>query len=405
MGSSIQTKYEINGVISTNKTVWQNLQTLASAAGCFLTFDIHAGKWAVIINEPGDSVYSFGDHNIIGAITISSTGVNELYNRVQIDFPHADLDDARDTIIDQIPVEDFYPNENDNLLSLSYDIINNPVHAEMLALRELKQSRVDKIIKFNTDYRALGLKAGDIIDVTSSVHSFTAKKFRIIVIEEADNESGSIDLVISALEYDANVYDYTDVYRYARSTKTGIPTDSANQSISNSNQEALLKQPLAILHAFQIPAISRPAAPALTSFGQSFVLPYNGNYKVTYTINWGALPTQDYPIRSGVAKISVITLRSGASWGAGTNIPLGDWAGTGDKKVQLFEDHFLQGFFTGTAGQKINYGIYTETNYGAGATFYSINDSTGEIYEQTVPANYSAAILVQVELYLLNRIY
>jgi hypothetical protein len=235
--TTINAQYTINGVIDTTKPVMQNINALANASGCWATFDINQGKWAVIINKVGTSVASFTDSNIIGPITISGTGLTELYNKVEVRFPHKDILDQVDTIIDSIPSGDLYPNEPLNTLSIQYDLINDPVQAEQLALMELKQSRVDEIIKFTTDYSKLGLKAGDLIDVTSAMLGYTNKVYRIITIEE-DDGTDSIVLSITALEYDTNVYDFTDIARYQRNRTNGILSQANNSAVTSSNNKA-----------------------------------------------------------------------------------------------------------------------------------------------------------------------
>ena len=218
-------RYRINGVLSTDATVMQNMETLSRAAQSWFTYDVTQGKWAVIINTTGNSIASFDDSNITGPVSISGTGLSDLYNRVRVEFPHVDLDDQVDFVEIAIPSEDRNPNEPDNTLNISFDVINDPVMAEMLGLIELKQSRVDKVIKFTTDYSYIGLKAGDLIDVTNTVLGFTNKVFRIISLEEADDEAISIS--ITATEYDANVYDVSDLFRYERSNENGIVTKGA----------------------------------------------------------------------------------------------------------------------------------------------------------------------------------
>lgn len=215
-------KYRINGVISTDKTVLQNMEILASAAGAWVTYDTHAGRWSAIINKSEDSIASFNDSNIIGPINVSGTGFTDLYNSVHVEFPHVDLNDQTDYINIDIPTVDRYPNEFDNVLQLQYDIINDPVQAEQLGLIELKQSRIDHVINFVTDFSKIGLKAGDVIDVTNSVYGYDSKKFRIITLTEIDGDEGNLNLEITALEYDENVYNIGDLYRYQRSNSTGI---------------------------------------------------------------------------------------------------------------------------------------------------------------------------------------
>lgn len=222
MATILDARYRINGLLATEKTAMANMEQLCNAAGCWLTYDIHDGKWAFVINKAGTSVSSFDDSNIIGAITVSGTGLTDLYNKVKVEFPHRDLRDQTDYVEIEIPGADRNANEPDNTLNIKYDIINDPVQAELLGFIELKQSRVDKVIKFQTDFSKIGLKAGDIIDVTNTIYGFSSKLFRIVSIAEQDTDEGNIVLDITALEYDANVYDESDLYRYERTNSNGI---------------------------------------------------------------------------------------------------------------------------------------------------------------------------------------
>ena len=219
---SVNARYKINGVISTDKTVMQNIENMCNAAGTWLTYDVHAGKWAFVINKLEDSIASFNDSNIIGGINISSTGLTDLYNSVKVEFPHIDLNDQRDFIRDEIPIADRNANEQLKELGIQFDIMNDPVQAEMLGLMELKQSRIDKVIQFTTDFSYLGLKGGDVIDITAEIYGFTNKKFRIVSITEQDTSEGTISLNITALEYDESVYATDNLTRYDRTTSNGI---------------------------------------------------------------------------------------------------------------------------------------------------------------------------------------
>lgn len=225
---------EINGVIDTNQNVLENLNMLATAAGCFLTWDPSEGLWSVIPNTTGSSVKSFDDSNIIGPIAVSSSGINELYNSVSINFPHKDLRDSVDTIILTIPEGDRYAQELDNNLEITLPIINDPVQAQLIANRELKQSRVDKVIRFTTDYTSNGLKAGDLIAITASMYGFTNKVFRVTAIEEEDTDEGAIVFSITALEYDADVYSTAGLTRETKTKRTGIIPKISNAAIQTS---------------------------------------------------------------------------------------------------------------------------------------------------------------------------
>lgn len=246
--STIQ-QFTINGVIDTNQSILSNLEKIASAAGAWLTYDINQGKWAVVINTTGSSTVSFDDSNIIGGINISSTGLTEVYNSVEVEFPHKDIKDRKDYITLTVAEEDRYPNEPDNKLTIKFDIVNEPIQAELLASRELKQSRIDKVIEFRADYSYMGLKAGELIDVTNEQYGFTNKVFRIIKVNEEDGENGEFQISITALEYDADVYDSTGLIRTEKSIVNGITAKNNNDSVQTSDDVDMGNQLVRLLAA------------------------------------------------------------------------------------------------------------------------------------------------------------
>jgi hypothetical protein len=250
--ATISSAYKINGVIDTAQSVYKNIQNIANASGCWFTYDIHAGKWAVIINTTGSSVASFTDSNIIGSINVSGKGVRELYNRVVVEFPHEDILDQKDYTEYAIDDADLFPNEAENTLNFSSELVNKPEQAQRLALQELKQSRVDKVIEFRTDYSKLGLKAGDLIDITSSMLDYTNKIFRITTVSEEDGDDNSIVIAITALEYDSTVYDYTSVFRQVRDRANGIIVKTINTAVAAEEDKGMGSQLLRMLGASMV---------------------------------------------------------------------------------------------------------------------------------------------------------
>src|SRR6056300_493235 len=175
---------EINGIIDTSNPTIDNINMLATAAGAYFTHDLQAGKWTFnIIKGSYTSVKNFSDSNIIGPISVHSKGISEFYNVCSIEFPHKDLRDAVDTVIVKKPTSEWFTYEKRNELKLQMPIINDPVQAQYIASKELNQSRLDKVIRFTSDFTANGITAGDIIDVTSSMHQFSGKPFIVIEIE------------------------------------------------------------------------------------------------------------------------------------------------------------------------------------------------------------------------------
>lgn len=231
--STLDDRYQINGLIDSANPVLENAEAILNAAASWLSYDTHDGKWGIVINKADTSLASFDDSNILGSISLSGTGLQDLYNQVKVEFPHRELKDSADFYNIEIP-ESSIPsdwadfsrnaNEEDNPLNITYDIINEPVQAQMLGLIELKQSRLDKIIQFQTDFSYYNLKAGDIIDVTNTRFNFTNKLFRIISITEVQDDGGALIMDITALEYNAYVYSIADLYRFTRSDDNGIIT-------------------------------------------------------------------------------------------------------------------------------------------------------------------------------------
>ena len=204
---SLRNDFEINGVIDTNKPVWKNIENIANSAGAWVTYDSTAGKYYPIINKTGTSSHSFTDTNIIGPIKVSGTGLDQLYNKCYVSFPLTDVKDSSDTLKINAPGAILKDDEPDNQMNLTYPLVNNPVQAAKLGLLELKQSRVDLVVEFTTDFHQNDVKAGELIDITNDIFSWTNKVFRVLQVKEVDN---SKDLLyqITALEYDADVYTF-----------------------------------------------------------------------------------------------------------------------------------------------------------------------------------------------------
>jgi hypothetical protein len=230
MSTILDNRYTINGAISTDRSVLDNLSTLASACGTWITYDTHEGKFAVVINKAGTSSHSFTDDNIIGPIKLSLTPLDKIYNTVKVVYPHEDLKGKTDFIQISIPAIERLANEYENVLNLNYQVVTNPVQAQLLSFIELKQSRVDKVITFTTDFSRIGVKAGDLIDVTNATLGFTSKVFRVITVSEADSDAGAIEINITALEYDASVYNESNLSRYIRTDSDGITPLSSLQA-------------------------------------------------------------------------------------------------------------------------------------------------------------------------------
>jgi len=198
-----------------------NIENIANSAQCWVTYDITQGKWSVVINQAGTSTHSFDDSNIVGEVDLVTTQLDRLYNAVEVQYPDNDLEDSNSFVRAEMLPADLLQNEPENVLRLTYPLLSEQIQALNLGLTELKQSRLDKVITFVSDYTAYGIRAGDIIDVTIDTYNWTSKLFRVLQLEEVDRADGYIDIRITANEYDDNIYTH-DLSRFTLSNEDGI---------------------------------------------------------------------------------------------------------------------------------------------------------------------------------------
>lgn len=200
---------QINGVVRTSEPVWSNLERLAEASTAWFTYNTHEGLYSWTINAAGNSVASITEADIIGPIQISGSGLTNLYNAIEIEYPRNDMNDQPHYATLNLPDNLRNAYEPDNTLQVSSEFINNQPQAEHYAMITLKQSRLDLTVTIVMDYSKINLQAGNIIDITSDTYGWTAKEFRIMRVREIEGDDGSLRLEFSCTEYDDTIYDGT----------------------------------------------------------------------------------------------------------------------------------------------------------------------------------------------------
>jgi hypothetical protein len=197
---------KINGLVRTTEPVWSNIERLSEACTAWYTYDTHAGVYAWTINEAGNSIAAISEADIIGPIQISGTGLTNLYNSVEMEYPNADIRDQPEYFRNNLTPGVRNEYEPDNTLQMSNEFINNQMQAEYVATVTLRQSRLDKTVVIVMDYTKINLQAGDIIDITSPTYGWTAKEFRIMRVREIEGDDGSLRLEFTCSEYDDSIY-------------------------------------------------------------------------------------------------------------------------------------------------------------------------------------------------------
>lgn len=231
-----QVRYEINGVLNTGDTVKTNIEKINLASASYTTFDHKTGQWSVVPNRALTTselalCYSFTDLNIIGDVSLSATNLEDLYNQLEVGFPNRVNRDQTDYYKDSLPSNELNQLETPNQLRMSTALCNNYIHAARVGLIELKQSRADLVISFQSDYGALQVEAGDVVKVTNSTYGFEEKPFRVTRVRETEGEDASLVSEITALEYTATVYVDSTLTDLSLQLTSGIPSIGGSSSI------------------------------------------------------------------------------------------------------------------------------------------------------------------------------
>jgi len=226
-GSTTQKRYTINGVIDTARPVKDNIDIILQNGGAWLSYDVSTGLWEPIPKRAATvgelaSALEFTDDNIISGITLSSTRLEDLYNMFEVEFFDKYNRDQKAYARLALDAEDRNPNEPDNQLRMSLDLVNNSVQAELLGQLELRQSRDDLVVEFTTNQYGIQAQAGDVIKITSDLYDWSPKLFRVMRVKEQETDTGGLVASIQALEYNADVYSVEPITEFTTAKNIGI---------------------------------------------------------------------------------------------------------------------------------------------------------------------------------------
>lgn len=199
---------QINGVVRTSEPVWSNMERMAEALTSWFTYDVHTGLYSWVINEAGNVVTggALTESDIVGPIQISGSGLTNLYNAIEIEYPNTEIRDQPHYVRIDLPAAIRNAYEPDNTLQITSEFINTQPQAMAMADVMLRQSRLDRTVTFNADYTKINIRAGDIISITSDTYGWTAKEFRVMRVREIEGEDGSLRLEFNCSEYDDTIY-------------------------------------------------------------------------------------------------------------------------------------------------------------------------------------------------------
>ncbi len=224
--AAFQPRFKFNGLLDTKSTVMDNLQAMATCCDCLIKYNEITAKWGVIVQQPYyDYAMNINDSNMISAIQITPLDIASSYNVVECKFPDNSNQDSFNSAtfdLSEIDPALLYPNEPVNKISVSLPLVNNDVTAQYVATRLLKAGREDLQVQVSVNFVGIQLESGDIVSLTNSNYGWVAKPFRINKVIQSFKEDGSIAVQLNMSEYNAAVYDDSDVTQFQPAPNTGI---------------------------------------------------------------------------------------------------------------------------------------------------------------------------------------
>jgi hypothetical protein len=221
--------FETNAVVPTEEKVIDNVRELLNPMRAI--FNYTQGKYFLIIEDAGNSVFSLNSNNIIGGIKIYGEKKNNKYNRVIGTWVNPEKEWQSDTISfppyddSALPVGDQHATmlaeDNGTLLEGNFDFkfITSPYQAEELCEIILKRSRNALSVELLATSEALNLTIGDIVDLTYDTGGFSSKPFRIYGLSINTNNTVGLKLI----EHQDNFYTWSSKSEAPTITDTVLP--------------------------------------------------------------------------------------------------------------------------------------------------------------------------------------
>jgi hypothetical protein len=225
-GTSTQARFKFNGVLDTKRSILQNLQDMATSCDCLIKYNEITAQWGVITQKPEYVVaMALDDSNLVSAIQVTPLDMSSSYNIAEIKYPDSNTQDSFSTVtidLAQVAPELLFPNEPVNKQSVNLPLINNNVTAQYVATRLLKAAREDLQVQCDVNFSGIQLEAGDIVTITNTNYYWDAKPFRINKVIEQFNEDGAVLAKLTLQEFNATVYDDTNITQFTPASNSGL---------------------------------------------------------------------------------------------------------------------------------------------------------------------------------------
>ncbi len=216
-GTVSQARYTCDGVIDTTKDPLPIMNELLAACRGYLVWS--AGKYKLVIDQAGASVFTFTRDHIVGGLTIHGLEKRKIFNRVHCRF----FDKTQDYKPNFATADSaaFRSEDGGKLLESTIDLhfVTDYYRALAVAWMEMKRSRQSLLVTFEAVLEGLRCEVGDVVAVTHPTPAWESKLFRVMRV--APKESHNVEVTL--VEYDSTVYDALTLDERSNSPNTTLP--------------------------------------------------------------------------------------------------------------------------------------------------------------------------------------
>lgn len=196
---------DINGVIDSGESRLDNIKTLLTHTHASLPYS--GGQYHLKIRSETAPEFIFNDDNIVGDISIGSTGASDRYNRVTVTFTDPELNWQENTVV--YPTDDdeyqLLLSEDNNIeqhAEVTANMITNQYQALDYARRYLYESRKSLAIGFSALPTARSVLPGSIVEVqTAQLDGFLFSVEKRILTADGEYR-------LTLKEYDPTLYNW-----------------------------------------------------------------------------------------------------------------------------------------------------------------------------------------------------
>lgn len=223
-GGGTESRYQINGVISSDVAPGDNLQSMLT--GCAGTLFWGQGAWKLKVGYYTPPVKTFTLDDLRGPVTIQTrTSMSDIFNAVQGTFNDA----SQDYVTVDFPrvSSSVFLAEDKNVesaLDLELPFTTSSSAAQRIAKLTLFRGREQMVISADFGLTALDVQVGDIVALTIGRYGWSSKEFEVIGWKfYQDQESNEIRISMSLRETSSAAFDWNAEEEQILSNNSNLP--------------------------------------------------------------------------------------------------------------------------------------------------------------------------------------